>query len=305
MSLRTRPSTGLTDLPAILELLLQCQAAGYADTEFRSIELRIMFNNPAFDAQRLTLVFEDDSPVLGAFTVLWQGRYAGMLVRPDLRGRLEKEILDWAAKQASESDWPEGAQPRLVALCRDDDALSREIYERAGFKLNELELRMVRDLTQPLPEPRFPEGFTLRALDPVNELEDWIQLDRETLDQVAPALDRWRRARFDLDYDCTRDLVAVDRAGKLAAMCYCSIPSFETSRCEIKEGRTEPIAVAAAYRRRGLGRAMVLSGLHLLKQRGMDQVLLTTESDNLQAHRLYESLGYQLRYHACWYSKPL
>lgn len=305
MSLRTRPSNGLSDLPAILELLLRCQAAGYADTEFRSIELRIMFNNPAFDAQRLTLIFDDGSSVLAAFAVLWQGRYLGMLVRPDQRGHLEEPILEWGTTQARQTRWLSGVQPTLSVLCRDDDDLSRDVYERHGFSLEELELRMVRDLSEPLPEPQLPEGFTVRALDPVRELEDWIQLDRETLGQTDSALDRWRRARFDLDYDCTRDLVAVDESGKLAAMCYCSIPSFETTHGGVKEGRTEPISVAESYRRRGLGRAIVLSGLHLLKQRGMDQVLLTTASDNLPAQRLYESLGYHLVYNASWYAKRL
>lgn len=305
MSLCTRPSNGLLDLPAILELLLACKSAGYADTEFRSIELRIMFNNPAFDAERLTLIFDDGSPVLAAFGVLWQGRYLGMLVRPDQRGHLEEPILEWGMAEARQTHWSSGTQPTLSVLCRDDDSLSRDVYERHGFSVEELELRMVRDLSEPLPQPQLPNGFRVRALDPVRELEDWIQFDRETLGQRDSALDRWRRARFDLDYDCTRDLVAVDEAGKLAAMCYCSIPSFETTHGGVKEGRTEPISVAESYRRRGLGRAIVLSGLHLLKQRGMDQVLLTTASDNLPAQRLYESLGYRLVYNASWYGKTL
>lgn len=303
MTLRTRSSTGPRDLPEVLELLLRCKAEGSVDTEFRSIELRIMFNNPAFDADRLTLIVEDDSPLLAAFAVLWQGRYLGMLVRPDQRGTLEESILEWGMKQVKGSAWPSGEQPRLMVLCRDDDALSRELYERAGFSLEELELRMVRNLAEPIPAPAIPEGFTVRALDPAREIEEWIQLDRGTIGQSEPALERWRRARLDLDYDPSRDLVAVDQAGKLAALCYCSIPSFETARCAVKEGRTEPIAVAAPYRRRGLGRAMVLSGLHLLKERGMDQALLTTEAGNLPAHRLYESLGYKLVYNACWYVK--
>ena len=196
-------------------------------------------------------------------------------------------------------------QPRLTALCRDDDALSREIYERLGFSLRDLELRMVRDLHEPIPQPQLPDGFTLRTLDPATELKDWLRLYSNEIGDRPAILERWRRTRDDQDYDPSLDLVAVDQAGKLAAMCYCSIPSFETGRSAVKEGRTEPIAVAAPYQRRGLGRAMVLSGLNLLKARGMDQALLTTESDNLPAHRLYESLGYRIPYNACWYVKAI
>ncbi|MGA7673276.1 MAG: GNAT family N-acetyltransferase [Nitrolancea sp.] len=305
MSLRARPCSGPADLAGIIELLLACQLHGYAEAELRSIELRVFLNNPALDVNRLTLLLEDGEPLPAAFAVLWQGRYLGMLVRPDQRGRLETRVIEWAVEQARASDWPSGRQPTLTALCRDDDALSREIYESIGFSLRDLELRMVRDLHEPIPEPTFPEGFTLRTLDSTTELKDWLRLYSNEIGDRAPILERWRRTRDDEDHDQSLDLVAVDQSGKLAAMCYCSIPSIETARNEVKEGRTEPIAVAEPYRRRGLGRAMVLSGLNLLKERGMDQVLLTTESDNLPAHRLYESLGYRVTYNACWYVKPI
>ncbi len=305
MSLRARPCTGPADLAGIFELLFACQSHGYAEAELRSIELRVLFNNPAFDVDRLTLLYEDGDPLPAAFAVLWQGRYLGMLVRPDQRGRLETRVIEWAVERARASNWPSGVQPRLTALCRDDDALSREIYESVGFSLVDLELRMIRDLHQPIPQPQFPERFTLRTLDPATELKHWLRLYSNEIGDRPAILERWRRTRDDQDYDPSLDLVAVDESGDLAAMCYCSIPSFETERGMVKEGRTEPIAVVEPYRRCGLGRAMVLSGLHLLKARGMDQALLTTESDNVPAHRLYESLGYRLAYNACWYVKPI
>ena len=305
MNPRPRPYSGTSDLSKIFDLLLACQTGGYVDTEFRSIELRIMFGNPSFDAGRLALLLEGDSDMLAAFAVLWQGRYLGMLVRPDQRGRLEDEIIGWATAQVRDTELPGGDRPRLAALCRDDDALSRDLYERHGFSLAEVEPRFRRDLSEPLPEPEFPAGFSLRSLDPTRELDDWLAFYRDTLGDRPSILQRWRRARDDADYDPSLDLVAVDRYGKLAAMCYCSIPSFETLRSPVKEGRTEPIAVAAPYRRRGLGRAIVLSGLHLLRSRGMDRVLLTTDAENVPAQRLYESLGYRRLYQACWYAKDV
>lgn len=305
MSLRPRPFAGAPDLSKIFELLLACQSGGYADAELRSIELRIMFRNPSFDAGRLALLLEDDSDMLAAFAVLWQGRYLGVLVRPDQRGRLEDEILGWATAQVRNIELPGKDRPRLVALCRDDDALSRDLYERHGFSLDDVEPRFRRDLREPLPEPEFPAGFILRFLDSTRELDDWLAFYRETLGHRPSILQRWRHARDDEDYDPSLDLVAIDGDGKLAAMCYCSIPSFETSRSPVKEGRTEPIAVAAPYRRRGLGRAIVLSGLHLLRSRGMERALLTTDPENLPAQRLYESLGYRRIYQACWYAKDV
>ena len=305
MSLRMRPFSGQTDLANVLDLLVTCQSAGYVDAELRSIELRVLLGNPAFDLSRLTRIFEDESGAMVAFALLWQGRYLGMLVRPDQRGRLEAQILDWAVEQVRHSNWNEGEKPSIWALCRDDDVVSHDLYKRHGFLIDDKEFRMVRDLADPLPEPTFPERFTLRSLDAANELDDWLDFYRIALGDRPSILQRWRAIRDDEDYDPSLDLIAVDHDGGLAAMCYCSIPSLETTRHDVRMGRTEPIAVAESYRRLGLGRAMVLSGLHLLRSRGMDRVLLTTDSDNAPAHRLYESLGYRLIYQACWYSKTL
>ncbi len=299
VALRSRPYAGPVDLPRIFELLLDCQRAGTADAEFCSIELRNLLSNPDFDASRLTLLLENDGARLAAFAVLWQGRYLGMLVRPEQRGNAEDQIIDWAEERVS------AVASQLVAICRDDDLPTRGLLEQRNFRLDELELRMIRDLRQPIPEPAIPNGFTLRTLESTSELDDWLDLYRDTIGDRPSMLQRWRRTRADPDYDPSLDLIAVNEAGTLAAMCYCSIPSFETGYSDLKEGRTEPIAVAVQYQRRGLGRAVVLSGLRLLRSRGMDRALLTTEQDNRPAHRLYESLGYRLAYHACWYVKKL
>jgi mycothiol synthase len=302
MSLRARSVSGAPDLPKLLDLLVTCQQAGYVDAELRSIELRVTLRNPTFDSARLTRVLEDDAGQMVAFGLLWQGRYLGMLVHPEERGRLEDQLIDWAVEQVRHADGHGGEVINLWALCRDDDAISRERFEQRGFSLVDHEFRMVRDLHGPIPSPAVPDGFTLRSLNAASELDDWLELYRAAIGDRPAILERWRAVRRDNDYDQSLDLIAVDHTGKLAGMCYCSIPTLETSRLDVKEGRTEPIAVAEPYRRRGLGRALVLSGLHLLRARGMDQALLTMEPDNAPAHRLYESIGYQLVYQACWYT---
>lgn len=105
----------------------------------------------------------------------------------------------------------------------------------------------------------------------------------------------------DPDYEPALDLVALDAGGQLAAICYCAIPKVEAAHAASQEGRTEPIAVSERYRGRGLGRAIVLQGLHVLRERGMERAALTTEVGNHRAHRLYASLGYRRLYTAHWY----
>lgn len=287
------------DLPRIIDLLLECEAAGHVDMELRSTELRMTLGNPAFDVGRYTLLVEDEGR-LRAFALLWQGRYLGMLVHPAMRGTLEDRIIDWA-----EATVGADAVATLVTLCRSDDALTRAIYERRGYALDEEELRMGRPLDVPIPGPVFPDGFTLRTLDARRELDEWLSLYAEAFGPRENALRKWRAYRDDPDYDAALDLIVMDRDGRLAAVCTCSIARAELAAIRPREGRTEPVMVREGYRGMGLGRAVVLAGLAALRERDIELATLTTEADNAVAHRLYASLGYRLMYSACWYERPI
>lgn len=287
------------DLPRIIDLLLTCQAAGSVDMELHSTGLRLTFANPAFDPRRYTLLIEEGER-LRAFALLWSGRVLGMLVHPEARGTVEDGILDWVEGRLLE----DGVATSIV-LCRSDDALTRAIYERRGFTVGEEELRMGRPLDVPVPAPAFPDGFTLRTLGVDRELDEWLALYAEAFGPRESTLRRWRAFRDDPDYDNALDLVAVDRDGRLAGVCTCSIDTAELAVIRPGEGRTEPVIVRADCRGIGLGRAIVLAGLGALQDRGIELATLTTESDNLVAHRLYESLGYRLLYTACWYRRAV
>jgi hypothetical protein len=98
VSLVGRPYAGEGDLRSVIELLSACQRAGYVDMEFRSIELRLALRDPTFDRERFIALFERPRGNLLAFAILWRGRFLGMLVHPQARGRLEDEVIRWAVK---------------------------------------------------------------------------------------------------------------------------------------------------------------------------------------------------------------
>lgn len=285
------------NLPRILDLLLTCEAAGHVDMELHSTGLRLTLTNPAFDVGRYTLPIEEDGRLLG-FGVLWRGRVLGMLVHPAARGRLEERMLDWALATVR----ADGVET-LIALCRSDDALTREVYERRGFRLREEELRMGRPLEAPIPSPSLPDGFTLRALDVAHELDAWLGLYADAFGPRESQLRTWRAIRDDPDYDNALDLVIADRDGRLSAACTCSIAAAELAVIRPREGRTEPVMVREDCRGIGLGRAVVVAGLAALRARDIELATLTTEADNAIAHRLYESLGYRLLYTGCWHER--
>jgi mycothiol synthase len=195
-------------------------------------------------------------------------------------------------------------------LCRDDDRLSRGIYESNGFLLDDEELRMARPLDEPIPESRLPTGFTIRALSGHEEVAAWVALYQEAFAGMTHS-ERWttvdRRLAImrDPDYEPALDLVADGPDGALAGFCYCSIGSAEAAANPSNAARIEPIATRSPYRGLGLGRAIVLEGLRRLRDRGMDEVGLTVDTSNAPAQRLYASVGFRPAYRALWYARDL
>jgi ribosomal-protein-alanine acetyltransferase len=55
------------------------------------------------------------------------------------------------------------------------------------------------------------------------------------------------------------------------------------------------LAVAAAHRRRGVGRALLARLLECERAHGVEDVILEVRSSNLAAQRLYRSAGFQTR----------
>lgn len=304
MGPRLRSYAGDADLARVIDLLLACRRAGYVDMELRSIELRILLRSGYFPVERWTLIVEDEAGEWLAFAMLWQGTHLAMLVHPSVRGRVEGEVLGWAAETVRRDG---GAE--LWALCRDDDRFGCELLEEQGFAVGDTELRMGRSLDLPVPDPIVPQGFRIRGLNPDRELDDWLAMYAETIGEREHALRKWRAIRAEPDYEPGLDLVAVAPDGGLAGACTCIIARVEAEHDRrndrLSVGRTEPIMVRASYRRRGIGSALVLTGLRLLQVRGMDLAMLTTEPDNIAAHRIYESLGYRTLYSARFYRKAL
>lgn len=294
MSIVERPFSD-ADFPPLFNLLSACLLVGYVDMELLSTNLRLSLMNPNFD-RRHTLLLESDDR-LEAFALLWQGRYLGMLVHPTQRGRLEGRVLSWAERQISVSD----VQLPLDILCRDDDELLSEFCEERGYDVFGEELRMGRSLETPLPEFAPPADILIRPRRGDAELDAWLALYTEAFGSRPAKLRHWRAMRDDPDYEPSLDLVAITNDGRLAGVCFCSIAAVEAVSARIVEGRTEPVAVARDFQRRGLARALISTGLTTLREHGAGYASLTTEVENVNAHRLYAELGYRELYRARWY----
>jgi mycothiol synthase len=72
-----------------------------------------------------------------------------------------------------------------------------------------------------------------------------------------------------------------------------------------KEGWTDPVGTHPAHRRQGLAQALIITGMHVLKERGIDTALLGTSSTNEAMQHTAEKIGYRSVHTTLWFSKTI
>jgi mycothiol synthase len=103
------------------------------------------------------------------------------------------------------------------------------------------------------------------------------------------------------------DLSAAALDGEeVVGLCLCVVDEKRVKRLGRKEGYVDTLFVRPAYRGQGLGTALLLAGLHSLKEAGVESATLDTDLDNpTQAMRLYERVGFRELWRWVTYGKEM
>jgi ribosomal protein S18 acetylase RimI-like enzyme len=209
---------------------------------------------------------------------------------------LHRRILAWADDRACQVlNTRSGRRCWFVMLFPDQVDRIRDL-EQAGF-LPQADVgddswsRVVMGRTASVPVSPYtlPEGFTIRPLAGENEVAAYVRLHRAVFgSENLTAAWRARTLRHP-EYDPDLDLVAVAPDGRLVAFCVCwisGLPDAETV------GQIEPLGVDPAFRRLGIGRAILSEGSRQLHRRGAASVIVETDKGRSAAVALYEAVGF-------------
>ena len=144
-------------------------------------------------------------------------------------------------------------------------------------------LRLRRDLSLPLPGPRWPPDvsihpFTEAHAAPAHALMMAAYGPDEG--SVPPFGVWWPELERDSEYDPELVFLARTGDGRLAGICQCWTSAF-----------VKDLAVAPDFRGRGIGEALMLSAFEAFRARGAAHVDLKVLSGNTRAIRLYQRLG--------------
>jgi len=193
-----------------------------------------------------------------------------------------------------------GESTTLDTNCREDYTARIAFLKRHGFRQTEnTNVAMVRDLSQPIPEPELPPGFVIRPLAGLPEAEAVAALHRAAFGTDCMTTENRLIIMNTGEYDLSLDLVVVAPDGTIAANCICSVNEGE------KIGRTDPVATHPKYQGMGLARALLARGMQVLKERGALFAHFGTSGDNIAMQKTGQSVGFKVEYKTIWFAKEV
>jgi ribosomal protein S18 acetylase RimI-like enzyme len=314
--LTVRSYQGEIDLQPIAALCELCWKADPNQNCYTVVELKQEFNAPGVDPTQDVRLWEAAGQVIGfghlhlRDSEVGTTGFLGFRVHPEQQRGLEQDILAWAERRMRQIGQAKNTAVKLMAGCQETQLDRITLLENCGFAQERCFLTMSRSLTDPLPDPQLPAGF--RVVDARMQLDETasIELYNQTF------IDHWsfhpltiERLRYylnDPDYRPELDLVAISPDGTYSAFCFCSIYPSENERQGCAVGWVNSLGARRGFRRMGLGRALLLMGLHRLQKAGMAVAKLGVDANNPHhAQLLYESVGFQKVTARLSYSKPI
>jgi mycothiol synthase len=305
-TLTTRPYAGERDLEAVTELLNQVSQAYRLDDSYAEEDLRLEFADPRVDPARDLRLWEDADGRLAAFGQVWLPPDSELVdaftywrVHPSAEGSgVEDELFAWGAERIREFARERSRPARMLCSAREHYAYAQEVMRRQGMAPERYFFQMRRPLDQPIEPAELPAGFTLRHVAGPADVAGWV--DAYNLSFV----DHWNHHPATVEthshwmqhpsYRPELDLVGVADDGTVAAICFCQIDPAEGERNGHNDGWIDTLGTRRGFRKRGLGRSMLLSGLHRLKAAGAAGARLNVDATNpTGALALYESVGFR------------
>jgi ribosomal protein S18 acetylase RimI-like enzyme len=176
---------------------------------------------------------------------------------------------------------------------REDDLPRLALLARHGYSLDDDYRYMLFSLplrgpAAPSLSPAYlPEGFAIRALAGVQEVDAYVAVHRRAFASTSMTA-AWRARTLRMPgYMPELDLVATAPDGRLAGFCVGWLAP------ERQVAQIEPIGVDPEFQGLGLGRALLLEMLCRFAAYGAEQAIVETESSRLSARGFYEVVGFR------------
>jgi mycothiol synthase len=286
-----------------LDLIVACEIAEYGESDTNLEDLMEQWTE--LDLNRdAWLVYAPCDQLVGYAAVLGRGSrytfnwYAHPSVAPE---GLATTLVTQCERRAIEKLRAEhGFEATAEFISSQDNPAKQRLADEFGFGVHKYHFRMRIDLDTPPAAPTWPEGVTLRTAVPNQDdrlIYGFIQAAFDNPGRVAPTFERWRETMIGAhNFDSTLWFLTF-RGDELIGAALC----FEYPQ----NGWVRQLGVADAWRRKGLGSALLQHVFGIFFERGHVAVALGVEADNQRALKFYQGVGMTCHHRYAEYRKTL
>ena len=307
------------DLDAILTLAVACETEDKSGSVPTREQMEHQLSFPGFDVEKLIYLLPDAQGELRAMCgyVPIPGPEGTQIqvvltVHPDHReGDLPNALLKFVEERSAAWQQETGQTARLSVSAQSQPPFYSDLYSRNGFQIVRWFLELGRDLTQPIPEFAPPPAVAIRAMENLEQdipafYKAFDESFRDHFNPIQLTLEQTQHLVNSPGFRADLTLLAFGADNDPAGVCASQIRTNYNAQNQTSEGMVNMLGVRRPYRKIGLGRALLIRGLELLREAGMTTAVLYVDAESpTGATRLYESVGFSERKRSMVFEKPL
>ncbi|UCD78220.1 MAG: GNAT family N-acetyltransferase [Desulfobacterales bacterium] len=296
-----------SDFEDYLRLLLESEMQNQSGRHVSRSLLADALEHPRYHPENDLFLAQGDKRIIGFISVfrepgIGRGLLDGLVHPLHRRKGVATELFDHAVRHAK------AAGCSRVQICIAENNLgARQLFARLGLRFIRHFFGYRMDLTAvQLPEIKM-DDYVFRSLRPGEE-------DQLTAIQNRAFTGTWGfnpNTRDEIFHrihsnSCSpENVIMVYQKDKPVAYCWTRIFHEEHSGRGASKGEIHMLGVDPDYRNQSIGKNVLAAGLSYLKQRGINRVELTADSQEKAALALYESAGFEKYKQIEWYEKSL
>jgi len=307
----TLRSVEWTDLEAVAQLIYEvCEADGDTTVAVTPEDLKLEWLTPGFNLETDAYLVETrDGQIVGFEEFNNRHEHATLetdgYVHPKFTGLGIGTTMLRAIEARARKEMRLAEQDVRVSLrstIDNRDHASHDLHKNEGYQPIRYHWRMEINLAAPPVVPAFPHGIELRPFNKDEHARGVLDAQndafRNNWGSHAMEFEGWSLRKFDRkDFDPALWLIAWDGD---------QIAGFSQNRFRMGIGWIGTLGVRLAWRKRGLGEALLLHSFGNFYQRGIKTIGLGVDAANpTGATRLYQKVGMHIASEFLTYEKEL
>jgi mycothiol synthase len=292
------------DINQVFNLMLRCDRrdVGFPDTDL--VDLKADWE--AIDLTQDAWLAIDKNQILQGYGAVLPWSTGKIVAVYDAPGAEDSDLflsLTVLCEGRARFLLKEGAHPEkntLVSYISETVAHQKQVLVDAGYQVTKHVYNFHRDLDTDFPAPVWPDGVTLRTLNPgVDDraIHTLIQDAFEKPGRTPQTFEEWHTFMMHPERLLPNLWFLLEKEGELIGCVLC----FDYTDL----GWVRQLAVRPDHRGLGFGRKLLQHALHVFKEIGYPKAGLAVESENASALNLYTSVGLQETVHLNEFSKVI